>query len=410
MSDSARRTTPGEGGRRLIAGLAIFAGLSFVGGILLAVIDPGEVAVPSYEADTFSRSAIGHRGLVRWLRALDVPVVISRASTARKAGPGTVLAILEPPVEDPEGRLARLIDASDADAIVLALPKWTGLEHQKTDGWIARLEAVEHDERDALLKRLGLHVRSVAATDGPWRWHDDAPPVEPALTQPMGVEGELDPMLAREGAHVVARTLRDGTPLVLVADPDLLANAGLVHHAPLLVELLQPLLEGRVLVVDETLHGYMTTASVARQLFEFPLAALTAHALAMIALALLAGMRRFGAPHPVDRQRGGRRVLIENTAALGQYAGHDADALARYGRMTVDGVGRALHAPSGLDRPALHRWLARIGEGRGVSDDPTTLTDAVDRASAAERLAVARRIHRWRRAMLAGAAAHRRDR
>lgn len=385
----------------MVLGLAIFAGLSFSIGIVLAVLDPAEVAVPSYEADTFSRSAIGHRGLVRWLRALDAPVVISRAGTARKAGQGTVLAILEPPIDDETDRLTRLVDESRADVVLLALPKWTGREHARTDGWIAGLAAVEHGDRDGVLEQLGLDARSVDASAGEWSWLHDAPAAEPRLIQPLGLDGNLEPMLTRGDHIVVGRGFRDGTPIVVVADPDLLGNAGLVHHAPLLVELLQPMLRGRVLVVDETLHGYLTTASLARQLFEFPLAALTAQVLAMIALALLAGIRRFGAPQPVKRERGGRRVLIENTAALGQYAGHDADALDRYWKLTFEAVARALHAPANLERPETYRWLTRIGEGRGITDAPAALAHAAQSAPPAERLAVARRIHHWRRAMLA---------
>lgn len=395
--------SPRGGGRRLILGLVVFASVSFVGGILLAVIDPAEVAVPSYEADTFSRSAIGHRGLVRWLRALDVPVVISRAGTAAKAGPGTVLAILEPPLEDDDGRLTRLLDAAEPDAVLIALPKWTGDEHASTDGWIARLSAVQHTERDKILQRLGIDARSVDADAGPWSWRGGPPPVEPAIPDVRAVEGALEPLLTRGDRVVVGTTEREGTPIVLVADPDLLSNAGLVHHAPLLAALLEPSLGERVLVVDETLHGYLTTASIARQLFEFPLAALTAQVVAMIALALLAGVRRFGAPLPVDRARGGRRVLIENTAALGQYAGHDADALERYWQVTLDGVARALHAPSGLDRAATMAWLDRIGRSRGVDEAPDALARSADEATPGERLATARRIHRWRRSMTASA-------
>ncbi len=389
--------------RRLILALAVFGALSFVGGILLAVLDPGETAVASYEADTFSRSAIGHRGLVRWLRALDVPVVVSRAGSARKAREGTVLAIFEPPFEDETGRLTRLIEEASADAVILALPKWTGREHRETDGWIARLQPVSHDERDRILDRLGLDLRSVDAGEGAWDWQGDTPPGEVALRAPVGVTGAIEPLLSRGEAVVIGRVQRDGTPLYVVADPDLLGNAGLVTHAPLLVEVLRPLLAEppRALVVDETLHGYLSTASLARQLFEFPLAALTAQAAAMLILALLAGMRRFGAPQPRPPARGGRRVLIENTAALGRYAGHDAPALERYWQTTLTGVRKALHAPGALDRAGLYRWLTRIGEGRGVEDGPIALAHAAESVGPAERVATARRIHRWRRAMLA---------
>lgn len=396
-----------SGGRRLVVGLAIFGALSFVGGLLLAILDPAETAVPSYEADTFSRSAVGHRGVVRWLRRLGVPVLVSRANTTGKAREGTILAVLEPPTEDESDRLVRLLDGVEADAVIIALPKWTGRAHAETEGWIAKLAAVAHSDRDAILERLGLDLRSVDAAEGDWSWRGEAPPAEPSLQSPVGVTGAIEPILTRGDAVLLGATERDGVPLYIVADPDLLANAGLVAHAPLLADWLRPLLADppRALVVDETLHGYVSTASLARQLFEFPLAALTAQVAAMLLLALFAGMRRFGAPQPDASTRGGRRVLVENTAALGRYAGHDAAALERYWQTTLTGVARALHAPSGLDRTGLFDWLTRIGEGRGAAETPAALALAAASAGPAERLAAARRIHRWRRAMLVGPAA-----
>lgn len=392
--------------RRLILGLGVFAALSFAAGVLLAVLDPAEVAVPSHEADTFSRSAIGHRGLVRWLRALGVPVVVSRAGTAAKAGPGTVLAILEPPAKPDPGRLTRLVEAADPDVILVALPKWTGHAHRTRDGWIAELERVPDADRDAVLAALGVDARTAPAADGAWRSDGAAPPVVPALREPQGLTGDVDPLLTRGETVVIGLAWRDDTPLVIVADPDLLANAGLVHHAPLLADLLRPLLSdpARALVVDETLHGYVSTASLARQFFEFPLAAVTAQAGAVVLLAMLAGLRRFGAPVPAPPGLGrGRRVLVENTAALGHFAGHDADALRRYWQATLGRVSAGLHAPSALGPADTLAWLDRIGRGRGVDVDPAALAAQVDEAETlrpAARLALARRIHGWRRAIL----------
>lgn len=386
---------------RLVWGLGLFAALSFAAGIVLAVLDPAEVAVRSHEADTFSRSAIGHRGFVRWLRALGVPVVISRDATARKAGPDTVLALLEPPVDVDPAVLRALIEDSEAVLVIIALPKWTGARHAHERGFVGAVEPVEHAARDALLDALRIEAKSTPAASGEWTLDRAAPPSAIQLTAPYGLEGQISPRLVRGDTVVVGVATFNDRPLLLIADPDLLANAGLVAHAPLLAELLGDLLDGRVLVVDETLHGHRTVASLARRLFEFPLAALTLQATAMALLAIFAGVRRFGAPVPLPAGYGrGRRVLIENTAALGHYAGHDGDALARYFAATLRRVGAALHAPAGLRGDALLAWIARVGQARRVDTDPAALAAAAESARPADRLAVAARIDAWRRALL----------
>lgn len=387
---------------RLVWGLGVFAALSFVAGLLLAILDPGEVVVRSHEADSFSRSAVGHRGFVRWLRAVGVPVVVSRGDTAHKAGPGTVLALLEPPTETDPETLRALLDASDADALIVALPKWRPEAHGTERGYIGDVEPIDHDDRDTLLTALHLDARSVAADTGLWGLDGDVPPVDVTLTAPYGVDGTLEPRLVRGSAIVVGEASIYDRPLLLIADPDLISNAGFVPHAALLGPLLADLLDGRVLVVDETLHGHRSVASLARQLFEFPLVALTLQALAMALLAILAGVRRFGAPVPAPRGLGrGRRVLIENTAALGHHAGHDADALARYWQTTVRRVALALHTPPDVRGDDVLTWLARVGRARRITTDPRALSAEVHRARLQDPLAVARRIDAWRRALLA---------
>lgn len=384
---------------RLIGGLGLFAALAFAAGVVLAILDPAEVGVRSHEADTFSRSAIGHRGLVRWLRALGVPVVISRGDTAAKAGPGTVLALLEPPLDVDPDRLRDLIDRAEASALIVALPKWTAEPHAHERGFIADIEPVTPEARDTLLDALTLTARSAPADAGDYALNDA--PADVRLHAPVGVRGDIEPRLIRGDTVLVGEARLYGRPLLLIADPDLIANAGLIHHAPLLATLLGDVIGDRALIVDETLHGHRTAGSLARHLFEFPLAALTLQLLAVALLALLAGVRRFGAPLPLPTGFGrGRRVLIENTAALGHHAGHDGDALRRYFDTTLRRVRQALHAPAELRGDAALQWLARVGRARHVDEDPEALAAAADTARPAERLATARRIDAWRRALI----------
>jgi len=391
--------------RRIVIGLGAFSALSFIVGVLLAVFDPAEVSVSSHDADTFSRSAIGHRGLARWLRALGVPVVISRVGTAGKATANTVLLVLEPPGDAQHDRLSRLLDDAASETIVVALPKWTGVVSTGRDDWISGVEPVADAHRDAVLKAMGLESRSTAADAGEWRWLDGPSPSPISLRSPRGLDGAgLEPLLTRGDHTLIGETRRGSTRLVVISDPDLLANAGLVRHAELLSALFGSTLgidPGRhAVVIDETLHGHVSTASLARQLFEFPLAAVTWQALAVGVLAILAGVRRFGSvsDRPAGFERG-RRALVENTAALAHHAGHDAAALTGYWSAVRDATARTLGAPAGLEGDDRLAWLARAGSLRSVTENPHALAEGARDAHAlrpASRIALARRIHRWR--------------
>lgn len=401
MSPSPAPSRLGPAPPRLVVVLGGFASLAFITGIVLAILDPAEVGIKSHQADSFSRSAIGHRGLVRWLRALDVPVVVSQSSTADKATFGTLLAILEPPTDDPE-RLRRLIADAGSQVVLIALPKWEGEIHETEDGFVGVVRPVDDADRDAVLDALLLDATSGPAPSGRWAWFDDPPPVEPQLTRPMGMRGAVLPMLTRDDTIVIGEQALYGKRLIVVADPDLLANAGLVANAPLLMTVLSELIPpGGAVIVDETLHGHQSAASLLRQLFEFPLAAVSIQVLLMLLLAIGAGLRRFGAPVPAGAGLSrGRRVLLENTAALSHFAGHDDDALRRYWRLTSRAVQRALHAPSELTGADAMAWLARVGRARGVEGDPAELSAASNVAPREQRLTVARQIDAWRRSMI----------
>ncbi|MEZ4467904.1 MAG: hypothetical protein R3F43_26550, partial [bacterium] len=190
-----------------------------------------------------------------------------------------------------------------------------------------------------------------------------------------------------------------------VADPDLINNAGLLagDNAELVLGLLAPLAEGRSLLIDETLHGFTLPPSIWIQLFRFPLVLVTLQVGLVLALVLLAGMRRFGAAVPLAPALGrGRGVLVENTARLLWFGGHNDDALDTYWAETRAEVAQRLHAPA-LSGPAEQAaWLDRVAEGRDLKEKVADLAAAVDGAGReADRiLAAARRIHRWRRAMI----------
>ena len=99
-------------------------------------------------------------------------------------------------------------------------------------------------------------------------------------------------------------------------------------------------------------------------------------------------------------------MLVDNTAELLRFGGHSGYGLMRYWRATVRDVASALHAPRDLPTPELYGWLRRVGRARGLDADPAKLAEAVQATGRARAVqprrvvAVARRIHRFRREIL----------
>jgi hypothetical protein len=226
--------------------------------------------------------------------------------------------------------------------------------------------------------------------------------------------------VSTDAGVLVGRLVRDdGSEVIIVSDPDLIANHGLARgdNAALALAVLAGLRPpGAVVVVDEALHGHVATPSLWRELFTFPLALATTSVLIALALLLWSAMGRFGRPRPDVRVLGdGKRSLIDNTAELTRLGGHAGHALERYLQATLQDVARALYAPTHLGSAETRTWLLRAAQARQVGTDLVALerevadiaAPASPRARKAERaLAVAARIHRWRQEMTDGSAGH----
>jgi hypothetical protein len=111
----------------------------------------------------------------------------------------------------------------------------------------------------------------------------------------------------------------------------------------------------------------------------------------------------------------GKRVLIDNTAALLSGGGHAPAMLRRYFDLAIEGVANDHRAPAGLEKKALLAWVVKAAERAGARDDPRELRERV-LAAAKQRARphavahLARRIHRFRTEMSDGHGPHRRPR
>jgi len=411
----ASPSAEGPFGRRGARWLAAIAATSLVASAVLAVFADA-FEVPSYGADSFSRSAIGHHAFVRLLRDLGRTVIVSRSRTAEKA-PGAVLLLLEPMI-GPAGlddrsreRLGQMLEAGER--VLLVLPKRTGFPERTRPRWLGGTALLPEALPDDVLRaaRLGGHVARPAASIGSWTGGLPAPELaEPQLIR----GGVLDPVLATDEGILVGEKIEDGAQLLVLADPDVLATHGLGRgaNAELAVALLDRLdpTGSAAVVLDETLHGHEVQPSLARELLRWPLVLATLQAALALALVAWAALVRFGRPQRMPPALApGKDFLVENTADLLRHGGHVGPALAAYWRAAREQIAHALRPP-GERSGDLERWLRGLAAARGRAERLAALEGRVAalsgrRGHEEEALRAALDVHAFREEMTHGAGA-----
>lgn len=404
--------------RRALVWLVSISIASFATWLVVGLIAPEPADVRSAEADAYSRSAIGHRAFVELMRAQDVPVLVSRFDSGHRAGSQALLVVAEPRLdEDPVTRSRKLRQMlRDATRSLLVLPKRQGPEDGTHQGWLARAELVPPTAIAKALQEADVPA-GYALPAGDGLQSCEGVPSSPTITQPQFLRPTGDPRLhalitCANGWLLAEREDPQGRRLLILSDPDVLANHGLGdgdNAAVALAILAYARRPGQAVLFDETLHGHERVPSLWRELFTFPLAVASVQGLLVVAFLVWSGLGRFGAPIPPPRSlSAGKGVLVDNTAALLRLGGHSAYTLGRYLESLKYEVARTLHAPADASPAELRDRLRRLGRRRRVTEDLGALETSVarlrDHASPPPSvvLAVARRVHRWRQEMLSG--------
>lgn len=234
---------------------------------------------------------------------------------------------------------------------------------------------------------------------------------------------ELRPIVGTADGMLVGEMTRNGKTIWILADPDIMANHGIVRggNAAFMACLVDALRftdntdPTAPVVFDETVHGFMEAeGSPLKLLFRFPFVVVTALLCLTGVLAACAGAGRFGAAATPERPLDfGKAGLIANGARLFDYAGHHSSVLQYYIRMCLRTAGQALHAPAHLEGAALAAWLDRIGEARGLRHNVSELFAASESLRGASPhklsrlLSLAREMHQWKGELLNGSQSHR---
>jgi hypothetical protein len=379
--------------------------------------DGDEAAPDTIGPSALSRSAIGYAGLAETLQRLGLPVVRRNGGHDEKLGPGSVVIVAEPqPSAEAEENGFAL---GKATGVVFVLPKWRGIPSRSHDGWIDDVDPLPTGNADWTLARAGAEGRAVrVALPAAWSVNTlgPAPTLGPAVQ--LIADSDLTPIIAADEGILVGETEQRGRRVVVVADPDILSNQGLLkgENARLALRLIGELHNGSgKIVFDTTVRGTAAGGGAPKLdllllFFRFPFVWVTALALAAIALLLWAAMPRFGKPETTpDLIDAGKRPLIRNVSNLLEFAGHQEVVVGGYIQSTLRSVARRLHAPKDLGGAALVDWLHRTGRARGIATDlPGIMARIAERPAglAPDRAALIRAtvdIHRWKQEILNGA-------
>ena len=407
--------------KKTVIWLAAIAVASFIAAVGFAIFGTNIDERPSARADTFSRSAIGHRGLVQLLKKLDIPVVISQFASGNKAGESALLVVAEPYVADFAGSRAEHLRTmlAQADTTLVVLPKRYGSADPERPGWVDDVDPLTTIEVEQALNVVDASASVLRPAEAESDWfaspdYDSLAASSPTLADPQLIDSdELTPIIWTNQGILLGEYWYGGLGkrVWVLADPDLISNHGLGNgnNAAIALGIVDTLRAGGAVVFDETMHGFHQEPSLWQAMFEFPLVIATLQILVAIVLLLWAATGRFGAPaRAAPAIAPGKGFLINNTAALLRFGGHADHALKRYLYTTMQEVGRELHAPANLYHRELRTWLERIGTSRGVGTGLAGLENEVQAVVAQKgvqhrRIVLcANRIYRWRQEMTHG--------
>jgi len=411
-------SSSGPFSRRMLILIGVVAVGSLVLGLGLAVFGDKVSRAPISDANAFSRSAVGHKAFVELLERLDIPVVVSRYESAKKAKKGAVLILAEPRPNDDAVKRARAL-ASDADTVLMILPKWSSVPQAKRKQWVASVSLYDKGDIQRVASEVLAVDLQVVRPERVDRFTTDELGITPQLRYPQLLRSEsVEPIVATEDGILLGQVNRTQGVVWVLSDPDVIATHSIgrgdnARFALAVVDHLRSA-DGAV-VFDETVHGFQIEPSVWRALLEFPLVLATLQILCAALLFLWSGIRRFGAPRsPRPAIEPGKRFLIDNTAALLQFGGHTAHALRRYYNTTVRDVARNLNAPD-LDDAKLEAWLERVGSNKGVKlrladvRSEVAAVTAVRRVQPRSVVLAANRLYYWKQEMLHGPAGNSRS-
>jgi hypothetical protein len=354
-----------------------------------------------------SRSAVGYGGLVKLLKAMDRPVVVSRGPL--RGGAQKSLLILTPPLGRDEEAIDRL--RWETGSVLVVLPKWNAAPDARRQGWVREAGTLSPDN--------ALSVLPEAVRDG-LVLSQDTGEAPPRLTAGGGLIASGAPVRAlrtlsgpgwtpvvTDGAGRALVMTHDDTGLYVLSDPDLLNTMDMngpakARAALALLGVLGPV--DQAVAFDVSLNGFTRPRSILRLLLEPPLLGFTLCLLFAAALVGWQAMIRFQPHRHADRAVAlGKKALADNTAALVRLARREHGMAVPYAELIRAQAARAVAAPSSLSREATTALLDRLAGAQGAATPFANLSAQAEKArNVGDLMAVARSLRRWKLEMTRG--------
>jgi len=331
--------------------------IGFVGFGVLTAYAPELKANAQGGENALSRSAVGYAGLVRMLRAENVPVVVSRGRLPPELGAAGLL-ILTPP---PGTTAIKALALGRGRRTLVILPKWDYTDDQEHPGWVSKLGLVPSNLSISTLKGQGVAgVRRRPTTAAPrlvqtnamLGFLDDPLPIGPTDSlQTADMSGPETLLMDDTGRPVL---IRISERLFVLSDPDLVNNQGMaslatVHTALRIIDVLRN--QGPV-VFDVTLNGLARAGSLLGLALAPPFlgASLCAFATALLIGAHAAA--RFGPARPQLRAIAlGKTSLLDNSAMLIRLAHREPQMGPRYAALIRRMLARRVAGTNAADLP-----------------------------------------------------------
>ena len=386
--------------------LVIVIGLgAFLTGTYMETFGDGGGEPRTTGANSFSRSAVGHRAFAAALRELGIPVQISRFQSFEKAGNGSLLLVIEPGLDAvPDGYLRRLRALPHA---LLVLPKWAAWTDHKKPIWVGRMELLPESlpekvlqdvVSDAALKRSDRTVTQQTQLGGKLR-----------IDHPQTIESNDLTPLVETGDGILLGSIGN---LWILSDPDLLSNSGIdeADNGVIAISIIDSLLpKGGAVIIDETLHGFEQRPNLMRTLLHPPFVTILISIIVTAVVLAWAGIIRFGAPQPeTDGLAAGKLTLVKSAAKLLRFGTSANNLLVSYRRLVLADAMSELHGPSGLDEHAQAAWLDRAAGHRGLAIRIEPLLNEMSalgesgRIDATRAMRFAHELYRWKQEILHG--------
>ena len=409
LSINPRATSPNDVFRiRTVALMLAIGILGFIGTLVMGAFAPDLRSGHNGGTHALSNAAVGFSGIVQLAEATGRNPQIIRSEHLFDSED---LLVVTP--DQGFDDVSEILAARGAKPTLFVLPKWATVADPNHTGWVRVADLTDSADPASLLSpetEFKIHqVRSggaplIAGREFDSSIHFAAPRVLQVITGQIPHKGNkprpLVPLIADgKGRIVLARY--GGGPLYVLADPDLLSNAGIRNprQAAAALAMLDWMNStgAKSIAFDVTLNGLGHSQSPLKLAFTPPFLAMT---LALAAVLFLVGWHAFGRFGPIrPRARAiafGKAALVENSAKLIRRAGRETSLGGRYAKVIRERAVATFGVPARLKDAALDAYLDKLGAWRGHRFSELARTAETTRDQDAL-VAAAQALHQWQK-------------